>query len=93
MTALCRGSFANDEHLQHSRRIFDAVGRTVIIDEKYMDAVTALSASGPAYIYIILNRSPKAPENRPAAPSRDGIGGASMAPRKWFWKPARTRRS
>ncbi len=54
MTALCRGSFANDEHLQQSRRIFDAVGRTVIIDEKYMDAVTALSASGPAYIYIIL---------------------------------------
>jgi pyrroline-5-carboxylate reductase len=54
MTALCRGAHANDEHLARARQIFDAVGRTVIIDEKYMDAVTALSASGPAYIYVIL---------------------------------------
>ncbi len=34
--------------------MFDVVGRTVVVDEKHMDAVTALSASGPAYIYIIL---------------------------------------
>jgi pyrroline-5-carboxylate reductase len=34
--------------------MFDVVGRTVVIDEKYMDAATGLSASGPAYIYIIL---------------------------------------
>jgi pyrroline-5-carboxylate reductase len=54
MTALCRGAYANDDHLARARQIFDAVGRTVIIDEKYMDAVTALSASGPAYIYVIL---------------------------------------
>jgi len=54
MTALCRGAYANDEHLKRARQIFEAVGRTLIIDEKYMDAVTALSASGPAYIYIIL---------------------------------------
>jgi pyrroline-5-carboxylate reductase len=54
MTALCRGAYANDEHLALVRQIFDAVGRTMIVDEKYMDAVTALSASGPAYVYIIL---------------------------------------
>jgi len=34
--------------------LFNVVGRTVVVDEKHMDAVTALSASGPAYIYIIL---------------------------------------
>jgi pyrroline-5-carboxylate reductase len=34
--------------------LFSVVGRTVAVDEKHMDAVTALSASGPAYIYIIL---------------------------------------
>jgi len=54
MTALCRGTRATDEHLKRACKIFEAVGRSLIIDEKYMDAVTALSASGPAYIYIIL---------------------------------------
>jgi len=54
MTALCRGADATEEHLNRACRIFEAVGRTLVIDEKYFDAVTALSASGPAYIYIIL---------------------------------------
>jgi pyrroline-5-carboxylate reductase len=54
MTVLCAGTHARDEHLARAREVFDAVGRTLIIDEKYMDAVTALSASGPAYIYVIL---------------------------------------
>ena len=34
--------------------LFNIVGKTVVVDEKHMDAVTGLSASGPAYIYIIL---------------------------------------
>jgi pyrroline-5-carboxylate reductase len=54
MTALCKGKFANAEHMQAASAIFDVVGRTVVVDEKHMDAVTGLSASGPAYIYIIL---------------------------------------
>jgi len=54
MTALCKGSYANQSHLACAGMLFDAVGRTAIVDEKHMDAVTALSASGPAYIYIIL---------------------------------------
>jgi pyrroline-5-carboxylate reductase len=54
MTALCKGQHANADHLTLACRMFDAVGRTVVVDEKHMDAVTGLSASGPAYIYIIL---------------------------------------
>lgn len=54
MTALCKGRFAQKPHLELASKFFDSVGRTVIVDEKHMDAVTGLSASGPAYIYIIL---------------------------------------
>ena len=54
MTALCKGKFAQKHHLEMATKFFAAVGRTVAVDEKHMDAVTGLSASGPAYIYIIL---------------------------------------
>jgi pyrroline-5-carboxylate reductase len=54
MTGICRGAHAGAEHLEIARTMFDAVGRTVVVDEKNMDAVTGLSASGPAFAYIIL---------------------------------------
>jgi pyrroline-5-carboxylate reductase len=54
ITALCRGKFATAEHLEAASTLFKVGGRTVAVDEKHMDAVTALSGSGPAYIYIIL---------------------------------------
>ena len=54
MTGICRGAHAGAEHLEAARTMFDAVGRTVVVDEKNMDAVTGLTASGPAFAYIIL---------------------------------------
>ena len=54
VAGLCRGRFVTDEQMELARRIFETVGRTVTVDEKHMDAVTGLSASGPAFIYIIL---------------------------------------
>jgi pyrroline-5-carboxylate reductase len=54
MTALCKGAHAGAQHLEIASELFRVVGRTVVVDEKHMDAVTGLSASGPAYIYIIL---------------------------------------
>ena len=52
--ALCRGRFVSDKTMELAQRIFETEGRTVIVDEKHMDAVTGLSGSGPAYIYIII---------------------------------------
>ena len=54
MTAICGGTHASSHHLDVARTMFDAVGRTIVLDEKHMDAVTGLSASGPAFAYIIL---------------------------------------
>ena len=54
MTAICGGAHATSSHLEIARSMFDAVGRTIVLDEKHMDAVTGLSASGPAFAYIIL---------------------------------------
>jgi pyrroline-5-carboxylate reductase len=54
MTGICRGSHVSVEHLEMAQSMFNAVGRTVVVDEKNMDAVTGLSASGPAFVYIML---------------------------------------
>ncbi len=54
MTGICRGAHAAAEDLETARTMFNAVGRTVVVDEKNMDAVTGLSASGPAFAYFIL---------------------------------------
>jgi pyrroline-5-carboxylate reductase len=53
-TAVCAGRFVTPEQMALAQRIFSTVGRTVVVDEKHMDAVTGLSGSGPAFIYIII---------------------------------------
>jgi pyrroline-5-carboxylate reductase len=54
MTAICAGRHATDAHLDTAEEIFGKVGRVVRLDEKHFDAVTGLSASGPAFIYIVI---------------------------------------
>ncbi|MGC9199703.1 MAG: pyrroline-5-carboxylate reductase [Acidobacteriaceae bacterium] len=54
VTAISRGRFVTDPQLALAQKIFSTVGRTVIVDEKHMDAVTGLSGSGPAFLYIII---------------------------------------
>lgn len=54
VTALCAGRFVTEEQMAIAQRIFQTVGRTVVVDEKHMDAVTGLSGSGPAFLYIII---------------------------------------
>ncbi len=54
MTGLCLGTHAKNEHKEIAEAIFDCVGKTVFVDENLMDGVTALSASGPAYLYVVI---------------------------------------
>lgn len=54
MTAVCGGRTANADHVALAQRMFSAVGRCVSTDESYFNAITAISGSGPAYIYLIL---------------------------------------
>jgi len=53
LSAVCAGDLAKEDDLQLTEQIFKAVGKTVEVDEKLMDAVTALSGSGPAFIYLM----------------------------------------
>src|ERR1700737_1968893 len=54
MTGLAKGIHAGKEHLEIAEAMFEAVGRVVVVDEKQIDAVTGLSASGTAFVYVIL---------------------------------------
>jgi pyrroline-5-carboxylate reductase len=54
MTVVCRGRDATADHLEIARRVFAAVGRCEEVDEQYCNAITALSGSGPAYMYLVM---------------------------------------
>jgi len=54
MTALCAGRHAGPEDLALAREIFNCMGRSLVLDERHMNAVTGLSGSGPAYMYVVL---------------------------------------
>lgn len=54
MTALSRGRNASQGQVDLALGLFGAVGGVVALEESHMDAVTGLSGSGPAYIYIVI---------------------------------------
>ena len=53
-TGIAAGSRATAEDIKFTKALFDAVGRSVVLDESLIDAVTGLSGSGPAYIMLII---------------------------------------
>ncbi len=53
MTALAAGSNANEAHMETARELFGTLGRVCVVEERLMDAVTAISGCGPAYVYLI----------------------------------------
>jgi len=54
MTAICRGRYAEKSDLERARHIFEGVGKCIAIDEIHFNAITALSGSGPAYQFLIM---------------------------------------
>jgi pyrroline-5-carboxylate reductase len=54
MTVLAGGTHAQATHLERAKQLFGAVGRVIFLSEHHFDAVTALSASGPAFIFIVI---------------------------------------
>lgn len=53
-TALCNAGTADGNDVQTALSLFTAIGHAVQVEEKMMNAVTALSASGPGYLFVIM---------------------------------------
>lgn len=62
VTALCQSKQATTKDLKTAVKIFSSIGETVIVDEKMIDSVTAVSGSGPAYVFLFIECFLKAAE-------------------------------
>lgn len=54
MSAISAGSHCDDAHLAEAEELMASVGKVVLVPEKQQDAVTAISGSGPAYIFFVV---------------------------------------
>lgn len=54
MTAICQETSFDQENFAFAKGIFDSVGRTVILPERVFDGVIAISGSGPAYVFMMI---------------------------------------
>ncbi len=86
MAAIARGKFAGEEEGKTSQEIFSAVGRVVEVKEALMNAVTALSGSGPAYIFAVMEnlieagvREGLSPQLADTLVKQTALGAAKMA--------------
>lgn len=62
MSAICRGKFAFDNDVNYALEMFSKLGRAIIVDEKNIDIVTAISGSGPAFYYCFIEKIARAGE-------------------------------
>jgi pyrroline-5-carboxylate reductase len=53
-TALARGPHATEQDLEQALALFEAVGVAVVVEEHHLDAVTGLSGSGPAFVFMAI---------------------------------------
>ncbi|MDR1999518.1 MAG: pyrroline-5-carboxylate reductase [Frankiaceae bacterium] len=99
MTAISPGAAAGAEHLGMARRIFGSVGEVVQVPEAQLDAVTAISGSGPAYVFLLAEALADAgaalglDPQVAAALSRQTIAGAGAMLRESPQHPAQLRQA
>ncbi|MBF0122098.1 MAG: pyrroline-5-carboxylate reductase [Candidatus Omnitrophica bacterium] len=60
VSGLCRGSKATPRDLALAKSFFDGLGSSIVVQEKMIDAVTAVSGSGPAYVFLFVESMMKA---------------------------------
>ena len=54
MAAISPGSHCDEAHLERAERLLQSTGKVIRVAEKHQDAVTAISGSGPAYIFYVV---------------------------------------
>lgn len=54
MSAVCRGKFVSNEQMNYVLELFSKVGRSIEVQEKFINTVTGISGSGPAFMYTII---------------------------------------
>ena len=59
MICLCKGSYTCEKDLDFAKELFDNLGETMLVEENLMNAVTAVSGSGPGYFYHLIQEMPK----------------------------------
>jgi pyrroline-5-carboxylate reductase len=97
-TAITRGAHARDEDMAAARALFDAVGVTVEVEARHMDAVTGLSGSGPAYVFLVMEalldaaRAQGIPDDAADALVKQTVLGAGMLAKSSEHPPAELRR-
>ena len=62
MSAISCGHYAKEEHIKTAEEIFKSVGKVIKSEEKYIDIITAISGSGPAFYYYIIEEIARAGE-------------------------------
>ncbi|MDE1920958.1 MAG: pyrroline-5-carboxylate reductase [Candidatus Omnitrophica bacterium] len=56
ITAVCAGKYATPADLKSAQSVLSSVGETVVVKESMIDAVTAVSGSGPAYVFLFVEQ-------------------------------------
>jgi pyrroline-5-carboxylate reductase len=85
MVAICRGKNASDLDVATARQLFEAAATVIQVQETQMDAVTAVSGSGPAYVFYLAEQMIRAgeaagltPEQARTLSLRTLVGAAKM---------------